>query len=169
MVGISSFTLQLPGGLKLLLARHLCLKTLLLQQMKNQRQPRYPSGYFSPPVLNKPKWVASCFIYPSTTHCIFSELWLLVSSCPQDPAAPPTVQDAGGMSGGSAGAEVALTAEGISLPADQQRVLARSVTTLLLLTASWTLRTTHPGKKRPCSSMTLQLSSFSCQFSAARN
>ncbi|KAM6191449.1 kinesin-like protein KIF17 [Sarcoramphus papa] len=43
----------------------------------------------------------------------------------QDPAAPRTVQDAGGMSGGSAGAEVAVTAEGISLPADQQRVLAR--------------------------------------------
>ncbi|KAM9630419.1 kinesin-like protein KIF17 isoform 4-T4 [Morphnus guianensis] len=43
----------------------------------------------------------------------------------QDPAAPWTVQDTGGMSRGAAGAEVAVTAEGISLPADQQQVLAR--------------------------------------------
>ncbi|KAM6045923.1 LOW QUALITY PROTEIN: kinesin-like protein KIF17 [Theristicus caerulescens] len=43
----------------------------------------------------------------------------------QDPAAPGTVRDAGGASRGSAGAEVAITAEGISLPADQQQVLAR--------------------------------------------
>ncbi|KAM6236361.1 kinesin-like protein KIF17 isoform 1-T1 [Spheniscus humboldti] len=43
----------------------------------------------------------------------------------QDPAAPRTVQDAGGVSRGSAGAEVAVTAEGISVPADQQQVLAR--------------------------------------------
>ncbi|XP_075376700.1 kinesin-like protein KIF17 isoform X2 [Mycteria americana] len=43
----------------------------------------------------------------------------------QDPAAPRTVQDAGGVSRGSAGAEVAVTAEGISMPADQQQVLAR--------------------------------------------
>ncbi|XP_010082286.1 PREDICTED: kinesin-like protein KIF17, partial [Pterocles gutturalis] len=43
----------------------------------------------------------------------------------QVPAVPGTVQDAGGVSRGSAGAEVAVAAEGISLPADQQRVLAR--------------------------------------------
>ncbi|XP_049662989.1 kinesin-like protein KIF17 isoform X6 [Accipiter gentilis] len=43
----------------------------------------------------------------------------------QDPTAPRTVQDTGGISGGTAGAEVAVTAEGISLPADQQQVLAR--------------------------------------------
>ncbi|XP_065506359.1 kinesin-like protein KIF17 [Caloenas nicobarica] len=43
----------------------------------------------------------------------------------QDPAAPQTAQDAGGASRGSAGAEVAVTAEGVSLPADQQKVLAR--------------------------------------------
>ncbi|XP_072740010.1 kinesin-like protein KIF17 isoform X1 [Ciconia boyciana] len=43
----------------------------------------------------------------------------------QDPAVPRTVQDAGGVSRGSAGAEVAVTAEGISMPADQQQVLAR--------------------------------------------
>ncbi|XP_075629496.1 kinesin-like protein KIF17 isoform X3 [Balearica regulorum gibbericeps] len=40
----------------------------------------------------------------------------------QDPAAPRTVQD---VSRGSAGAEVAVTTEGISVPADQQQVLAR--------------------------------------------
>ncbi|XP_009975987.1 PREDICTED: kinesin-like protein KIF17, partial [Tauraco erythrolophus] len=40
----------------------------------------------------------------------------------KDPAKPWTVQDA---SDASAGAEVAVTAEGISLPADQQQVLAR--------------------------------------------
>ncbi|KAM6116664.1 kinesin-like protein KIF17 [Phoenicopterus ruber ruber] len=43
----------------------------------------------------------------------------------QDPAAPRPVQDAGGASRGGAGAEVALGAEGISVPADQQQVLAR--------------------------------------------
>ncbi|XP_071654575.1 kinesin-like protein KIF17 isoform X2 [Patagioenas fasciata] len=43
----------------------------------------------------------------------------------QDPAAPQTAQDAGRVSRGSAGAEVAVTAEGVSLPADQQKVLAR--------------------------------------------
>uniref|UniRef100_A0A8B9NHI4 Kinesin-like protein n=1 Tax=Accipiter nisus TaxID=211598 RepID=A0A8B9NHI4_9AVES len=59
------------------------------------------------------------------SHCIFSELQPLVSSCPQDPTASRTVQDTGGISGGTAGAEVAVTAEGISLPADQQQVLAR--------------------------------------------
>ncbi|KAM6240938.1 kinesin-like protein KIF17 isoform 3-T4 [Porphyrio hochstetteri] len=40
----------------------------------------------------------------------------------QDPAAPQTVQD---VSRTSAGAEVAVTTEGISVPADQQQVLAR--------------------------------------------
>lgn len=65
------------------------------------------------------------------SHFISLELQLFVSSCPQDPAAPQTVQDAGGVSRGSAGAEVAVTAEGVSLPAEQQKVLARSVTTLL--------------------------------------
>lgn len=49
---------------------------------------------------------------------------------------PQTVQDTGGVSRGSAGAEVAVTTEGISVPVDQQQVLARSVTVLLLLTAS---------------------------------
>ncbi|XP_009953236.1 PREDICTED: kinesin-like protein KIF17, partial [Leptosomus discolor] len=43
----------------------------------------------------------------------------------QDPAGPWTVQDAGGVHGGSAGAEVAVTAQGVSLPAEQQQVLAR--------------------------------------------
>ncbi|KAM6371409.1 kinesin-like protein KIF17 [Pluvialis apricaria] len=43
----------------------------------------------------------------------------------QDEAAPRPVPDAGSVSRGSAGAEVAVTAEGVSLPADQQQVLAR--------------------------------------------
>uniref|UniRef100_A0A8C8B1Y3 Kinesin-like protein n=1 Tax=Otus sunia TaxID=257818 RepID=A0A8C8B1Y3_9STRI len=43
----------------------------------------------------------------------------------QDPAASRTVQEAGGVSRGSAGAAVAGAAEGIVLPADQQQVLAR--------------------------------------------
>lgn len=94
------------------------------------------------PGLNKPEWVASLLHLSQNSHFISSELQLLVSSCPQDPAAPQTAQDAGGVSRGSAGAEVAVTAEGVSLPADQQKVLARSVMTLLLLTASWALLTT---------------------------
>lgn len=67
---------------------------------------------------------------------MFSELQPFISSCPQDAAAPQTVQDTGGVSRGSAGAEVSVTTEGISVPVDQQQVLARSVTVLLLLTAS---------------------------------
>ncbi|XP_040389717.1 kinesin-like protein KIF17 isoform X5 [Cygnus olor] len=43
----------------------------------------------------------------------------------KDPAAPQTVQGAGGVSRGSTGAEVAVTMEGISVPVDQQQVLAR--------------------------------------------
>ncbi|XP_068514653.1 kinesin-like protein KIF17 isoform X3 [Anas acuta] len=43
----------------------------------------------------------------------------------KDAAAPQTVQDTGGVSRGSAGAEVAVTTEGISVPVDQQQVLAR--------------------------------------------
>ncbi|KAM6312943.1 kinesin-like protein KIF17 [Podargus strigoides] len=43
----------------------------------------------------------------------------------QDPAVPQIVQDAGDVSRGSAGAEVAVAAEGTSLPAEQQQVLAR--------------------------------------------
>ncbi|KAM4646725.1 LOW QUALITY PROTEIN: kinesin-like protein KIF17 [Amazona ochrocephala] len=43
----------------------------------------------------------------------------------QDPEAPQAVQDTGGVSRRSAGAEVAVTAEGMALPADQQQVLAR--------------------------------------------
>uniref|UniRef100_A0A8B9BYI1 Kinesin-like protein KIF17 n=1 Tax=Anser brachyrhynchus TaxID=132585 RepID=A0A8B9BYI1_9AVES len=43
----------------------------------------------------------------------------------KDPAAPQTVQGAGGVSRGSAGAEVAVSMEGISVPVDQQQVLAR--------------------------------------------
>ncbi|XP_010133103.1 PREDICTED: kinesin-like protein KIF17, partial [Buceros rhinoceros silvestris] len=46
-------------------------------------------------------------------------------SSAQDPAAPRTVPDTGGVSRGSAGAAVAVTAEGTPLPADQQQVLAR--------------------------------------------
>ncbi|KAI6073824.1 Kinesin-like protein KIF17 isoform X1 [Aix galericulata] len=57
--------------------------------------------------------------------CMFSELQPFISSCPQDGAAPQTVQDTGGVSRGSAGAEVPVTTEGISVPADQQQVLAR--------------------------------------------
>lgn len=117
-----------------------------------------------PPGQNKPKWVLSCFIYPSTHIASFQSC--LVSSCPQDPAAPRTVQD---VSRGSAGAEVAVTTEGISMPADQKQVLARSVTMLLLLTASCALLQTLTGTKQPCSSMILQLSSFSCEFNAAQN
>ncbi|KAM9176151.1 kinesin-like protein KIF17 [Mergus octosetaceus] len=43
----------------------------------------------------------------------------------KDAAAPQTVQDTGGVSRGSAGAEVPVTTEGISVPVDQQQVLAR--------------------------------------------
>ncbi|XP_038015506.1 kinesin-like protein KIF17 isoform X2 [Motacilla alba alba] len=43
----------------------------------------------------------------------------------QDPAAPGTVTDTSGVSRGSAGAVGAVTAPGISLPADQQLVLTR--------------------------------------------
>ncbi|XP_035200363.1 kinesin-like protein KIF17 isoform X2 [Oxyura jamaicensis] len=43
----------------------------------------------------------------------------------KDPAVPQTVQGAGSVSRGSAGAEVAVTMEGISVPVDQQQVLAR--------------------------------------------
>uniref|UniRef100_A0A8C3IZH0 Kinesin-like protein n=2 Tax=Scolopacidae TaxID=8917 RepID=A0A8C3IZH0_9CHAR len=59
------------------------------------------------------------------SHSDFSELQLLVSSSPQAPAAPWPVPDADDVRRGSAGAEVAIAAEGISLPADQQQVLAR--------------------------------------------
>lgn len=78
------------------------------------------------PRLNKPGWIAPCFTSPSTPTAS-SELRPLVSSCPQDPAAPWTVPDAGGVSRGSAAAAVAVTAEGTPLPADQQQVLARSI------------------------------------------
>ncbi|XP_051493331.1 kinesin-like protein KIF17 isoform X2 [Apus apus] len=44
---------------------------------------------------------------------------------PQGPAAPWAAQGAGGVSRDSAGAEVAVAAEGISVLADQQQVLAR--------------------------------------------
>uniref|UniRef100_A0A8B9VZH0 Kinesin-like protein n=1 Tax=Anas zonorhyncha TaxID=75864 RepID=A0A8B9VZH0_9AVES len=62
---------------------------------------------------------------PQYSCCMFSELQPFISSCPQDAAAPQTVQDTGGVSRGSAGAEVAVTMEGISVPVDQQQVLAR--------------------------------------------
>ncbi|XP_030363776.1 kinesin-like protein KIF17 isoform X2 [Strigops habroptila] len=43
----------------------------------------------------------------------------------QGPAAPQAVQDTGGVSRRSAGTGLAVTAEGMALPADQQQVLAR--------------------------------------------
>ncbi|XP_057289009.1 kinesin-like protein KIF17 [Pezoporus wallicus] len=43
----------------------------------------------------------------------------------QDPAAPQAVQDTGGVSRRSAATGVAVTAEGMALPVDQQQVLAR--------------------------------------------
>lgn len=84
--------------------------------------------------LNKPEWVM-----PMLWCSLFSEMQLLVSSCPQDLAAPQAVQDTGDVSR-SAGTGLAVTAEGMALPADQQQVLARSVTTAALLTASWACR-----------------------------
>lgn len=78
------------------------------------------------PRLNKSERIAPCFTSPSTPTAS-SEPRPLVSSHPQDPAAPRTVPDAGSVSRGSAGAEVAGRAEGTPLPADQQQVLARSI------------------------------------------
>uniref|UniRef100_A0A8V5H734 Uncharacterized protein n=1 Tax=Melopsittacus undulatus TaxID=13146 RepID=A0A8V5H734_MELUD len=70
--------------------------------------------------LNKPEWVM-----PMLWCLLFSEMQLLVSSCPQDPAAPQTVQDTGGVSRRSAATGMAVTAEGMALSVDQQQVLAR--------------------------------------------
>ncbi|XP_065552756.1 kinesin-like protein KIF17 isoform X5 [Lathamus discolor] len=58
----------------------------------------------------------------------------------QDSAAPQAVQDTSGVSRRSPATGVAVTAEGMALPADQQQVLARSVTMAALLTASWACR-----------------------------
>uniref|UniRef100_A0A8C3J0F6 Kinesin-like protein n=1 Tax=Calidris pygmaea TaxID=425635 RepID=A0A8C3J0F6_9CHAR len=69
--------------------------------------------------------VLRCASSSQYSHSDFSELQLLVSSSPQAPAAPWPVPDADDVRRGSAGAEVAIAAEGISLPADQQQVLAR--------------------------------------------
>uniref|UniRef100_A0A8B9PYE8 Kinesin-like protein n=1 Tax=Apteryx owenii TaxID=8824 RepID=A0A8B9PYE8_APTOW len=62
---------------------------------------------------------------PRYLQCIFSELQPLVSFCPQDPTEPQAAPEPGSVTRESAGAEVAVTAERISMPVDQQQVLAR--------------------------------------------